>query len=285
MQRSSAGFCRCFSSVSKIALFGLSLTSVWCAPAQSKRRPVASVKTSAVSLGRCDVSPRRCSAYQEAGFVEAYVEFVYATADELAAAYPHYVPYGAAAEVGRPQTQRSVSVRESLLRLACFSITEQELEALGDVFALPRPPPRKPPSPEQVAEFMKQLTGEEHPGDRLADAGADSGPNVSVGPWLLQPLLIPVRGIPRGCAAISRIPRALIEKLASATDAEALGRTWTTAIQATGPNLFGGLLEPLQPDPRSDVSAWTAIARDLIAFARLASCSSRDLYVEIAYDC
>jgi hypothetical protein len=236
-----------------------------CAPPPAPAR--ATEPPSAIAASpNCANEPleRQCGAFREEGFVESYVQFFYATPHELHVAFPFGVPPSQSVESARePEPPEEAQLRAEVTRaglswLRCFSITEQELDALADVFGIKRP--------------------ERRPDHGLPKAVADRP----------VPHLDSALFFPGGCAMIFEVPRALVENLARETDVTVLGRKWTAALLGAGPNPASTDFDPFQPgarDPRDDVRAWTVIAGDLVEFARLSACGNRKLYVEIAFDC
>jgi hypothetical protein len=202
--------------------------------------------------------------------VEAYVKFFHATPAEIEIAFPFGVrpPEEKAPRPTEAAMQRADAMLAALPTLSCFSITEQEIDALGDAFGLPRPPrPPNAPTPDQVAEMI--------------------GASSSTQP-LPESRLIPVWYYPGACGTIYEIPRELAAKLRVERDLDDVGARWNVANLAAGPNL--SVIEESSGDagridPRDDVRVWRAIVRDLAEFARMEPCGARKLYVEIQYDC
>ncbi|MEZ4222547.1 MAG: hypothetical protein R3B13_16525 [Polyangiaceae bacterium] len=227
----------------------------------------------------CDSGPRECTAFRGTGFVEAYVRFMYASPNELADAFPLTLPMDRAAPAQVPRIppvaeERGEFLRDTLPGLTCFSISEQELDALADTLGVPRPKRKgAPPDPKLVAERVKALTG-----------WSVSEEAVSEMQDLPRSHLVPVRYSP-ACAKIYQIPSTILDRLAAEPDEQKLGDRWLASIRAAGPNPAAFQREPNQPDSREDPREWRAAARDLIHLARLRNCGSRNLYVEIMYDC
>ncbi len=224
---------------------------------------------------RCDAGPRECSAFRGTGFAEAYVRFIYASPNELAAALPLSVSTDQTVPKEVPSLtdgrwERAESLRQTLAGLSCFSVTEQELDALIDALGIPRPPGRTVPiEPARFAEIIEAF------GLPVTEAQLRD----------LKPLprshLVSVRHVPEACATVYRIPNAALERLAAESDSDALGQRWLGSIRASGPNpatFEGG-------ESRDDSREWEALAGDLIDLARLRTCGRPQLYVEVAYDC
>lgn len=229
----------------------------------------------------CNSRPRECSAFRgSGGFVEAYVRFIYASPSELAAAFPLSVPTDHARPKGVPGVtengwERANSLLETLAGLKCFSVSEQELDALADALGISRPARRGPPrDPKRAAAVLNPFTGQP-----FSDAELK---NLKPSP---ESHLIPVRHTPDACATIYEIPRNALDRLAAEPDQHKLGDRWLASIRAGGPNLAAFELEPNQADPRDDPRQWSTLAGDLIQLARMRNCGRPNLYVEIAYDC
>jgi hypothetical protein len=255
-----------------------------CARRQTQPEHPESQSSTLEQIG-CDgatPSKQQCAAYQGTGFVEAYVDFFYATATELEIAFPLGVspstPYGQDPPAPSERSmQRAYQMRETLSWLSCFSITEQELESLGDAFGLPAPPPARHVTPEQVAAFIERLTGKPVAVSKLRQRPT-RGPH-----------LIAARYFPGGCGMIHQIPPSFVDRLAAERDPATLGRKWVAAIIAGGPNPAAiydeNADDAARQDPRNDPLAWSSIARDLVDLVRRNDCGNRKLYVQIWFDC
>jgi hypothetical protein len=246
--------------------------------------PVPARSQSSNSMPRsveCAPTPpkQRCAAYQDGGFVEAYVEFFYATPKELKLAFPWGVPPAPYIRDPPPTSvadvRRADEARQRLPWMSCFSITEQELEALGDALGLPVPPPDHGLSAQDVATIMEKMTGEPvAPSEVKLHARG--------------PRLIRACDFPGSCGMIHQVPPTLVKRLAAENDAKALGERWLAAIIALGRNPY--VSEDEGPDvrsddPRNDVAVWSSIASDLIEFVKQNDCDARKLYVEVMFDC
>jgi hypothetical protein len=166
-------------------------------------------------------------------------------------------------------------LRETLPRLSCFSVTEDELDLLIDVLGVPRPKGMtRGVTREEVRAIMERMKGGPVPEEAV----------VSIPPQPM-PHLLDARWERGSCFSVSQFPGEAVSRLARVRDPLALGDQWSRAIQASEPNPAAIPLEPGEPDLRAKTREWQILARDLVHFARAETKADRNLYVSITFDC
>lgn len=234
----------------------------------------------------------RCEAWENS-FVDADVQLIFATSEEVNVLYPGGVgpepprlpeEYLREPPVSDEARRASEELRQSLPHLSCFSVTDIELDALGDALGLQRPEakPGTRPSPQEFSRLLKAFGGSPETRDEASKQKA------------LASHLRDARHFPGGCGAVYELPDAMVRALSELEDSEELGTRWNARILANGPNPWVGgrpsiASEPTpasgEDDPRDQVRAWQSIAAKISRFTREARCDARKLYVEIWFDC
>jgi hypothetical protein len=217
---------------------------------------------------------KECRAFRgETGWIETYVNFFIATRVELDSAFPH----AGSSSPSEAQTRRAEEVRNNFPELKCLSITEDELDALGDALALPALPK---PSPAAIRAANKQAA-------RLLEKLQDTQqkPLLLTDGTETRRYFEPVVVVPEACLAVYELPKAVLLALRDATLLAHLGRKWNSAIIARPLNPMLPTPSTQKPDPRDSVESWQAIVEDLSEFSKGLVAADARLFVEISYDC
>lgn len=257
------------------------IASVTPATSVTTARDEASLKN-----GPKSKASMKCSAFQgESGFVEAYVDFMLATRSEVVNAFPMAKPTTSSLRSQQrdptdEQLRRGEYLRDKLPRLSCLSMTDVELDALGDALHIPRlpePETLRTPTNGTSAKQLGRLLG-----SPLRHTKSTT-PKSLEGTHYFRAILAE----PSSCLVIYEAPGSITQALREAGDAVALGQSWNSAIVARSPSPAIEIPSTTRKskDPRDREEEWQSIARDLIEFVRTAGSPESTLYVEIEYDC
>lgn len=208
----------------------------------------------------------------EQGFVEADVDFILATPEEMNALSPYYTPseqWGPHVVQPTPSADAlklAEQIEQSLPMLSCTSITDVELEALGDVLGLVRIPPKAPRANLTANDLLRGQTSKPPP----------------------EPIVPPPKGshftasrYDGTCSTIYEFSPPFVEALRRSSPTAALAKRWTEVLLSHA----NPYLEQTSPDPRSDADYWAGVAKSLHEFTHHAACEERRLFVRISFDC